>query len=74
MKKFFIPGLLPHKDIKWGPLIPLIGAANKALAITMERSTSKFAVLMLDILFVRPVIRSSEFAEHKAMQSKPMMR
>lgn len=34
---------------------------------------SKFAVPMLDILFVRPIIRSSEFAEHKDMPSKPII-
>jgi hypothetical protein len=39
----------------------------------IELTHSKFAVPMLDILFVRPVIRSSEFAEHKAMPSKPMI-
>ena len=27
-----MPELLPHKDVKWEPLIPLIGKANKALA------------------------------------------
>src|SRR5579862_5113633 len=32
MKKPFSPALLPHKDIEWEPLIPLIGAANRALA------------------------------------------
>jgi Fic family protein len=39
----------------------------------IELTHSKFAVPMLDILFVRPVIRSSEFAEHEAMPSKPMI-
>jgi Fic/DOC family N-terminal len=32
MKKPFNPGLLPRKDIEWEQLIPLIGAANRALA------------------------------------------
>src|SRR3984957_21040462 len=32
MKKPFNPGFLPHKDIEWEPLIPLIGAANRALS------------------------------------------
>lgn len=27
-----MPDLLPHKDVKWEPLIPLIGKANRALA------------------------------------------
>jgi Fic family protein len=39
----------------------------------IELTHSKFAVPMLDILFVRPVIRSSEFSEHKGMPSKPMI-
>jgi Fic family protein len=39
----------------------------------IELTHSKFAIPMLDILFVRPIIRSSEFAEHKAMPSKPMI-
>jgi Fic family protein len=39
----------------------------------IELTHSKFAVPMLDILFLRPVIRSSEFAEHKSMPSKPMI-
>src|SRR6201998_2066151 len=39
----------------------------------VELTHSKFAVPMLDILFVRPIIRSSEFAQHKAMPSKPMI-
>jgi hypothetical protein len=34
---------------------------------------SKFAVPMLDILFIRPVIRSSEFAGYKSMPSQPMI-
>lgn len=32
MKKPFIPQRLPHDDVKWEPLIPLIGQANRALA------------------------------------------
>jgi len=32
MKKPFIPALLPHQDVEWEPLIPLIGAANRAIA------------------------------------------
>src|SRR5262245_30402157 len=32
MKKPFVPQHLPHKDVKWEPLIPLIGQANRALA------------------------------------------
>jgi hypothetical protein len=28
---------------------------------------------MLDILFVRPIIKRSEFADHKGMLSKPMI-
>jgi Fic family protein len=32
MKKPFVPALLPHRDVKWEPLIPLIGAANRAIA------------------------------------------
>src|SRR5689334_20760861 len=32
MKRPFVPELLPHKDVKWEPLIPLIGKANRALA------------------------------------------
>jgi len=39
----------------------------------IELTHSKFAVPMLDILFVRPVNRSSEFAGHKTMPSKPMI-
>src|SRR6266567_3875814 len=32
MKKPFVPQMLPHKDVEWEPLIPLIGQANRALA------------------------------------------
>ena len=32
MKKPFVPQKLPHDDVKWEPLIPLIGQANRALA------------------------------------------
>src|SRR5579863_5575484 len=32
MKAPFTPGLLPHKDVQWEPLIPLMGQANRALA------------------------------------------
>lgn len=32
MKKPFVPQPLPHDDVKWEPLIPLIGQANRALA------------------------------------------
>ena len=32
MKKPFVPDLLPHKDVRWESLIPLIGKANRALA------------------------------------------
>jgi Fic family protein len=32
MKKPFVPQMLPHDDVKWEPLIPLIGQANRALA------------------------------------------
>src|SRR5215218_6882357 len=32
MKKPFVPQRLPHDEVKWEPLIPLIGAANRALA------------------------------------------
>jgi Fic family protein len=32
MKKPHIPQMLPHKDVEWEPLIPLIGQANRALA------------------------------------------
>jgi Fic family protein len=32
MKRPFVPELLPHKDVKWEPLIPFIGKANRALA------------------------------------------
>lgn len=32
MKAPFTPGLLPHTDVQWEPLIPLIGQANRALA------------------------------------------
>lgn len=31
-EKPFVPQLLPHDDVKWEPLIPLTGAANRALA------------------------------------------
>ena len=30
--KPFVPKLLPHPDVKWEPLIPFIGQANRALA------------------------------------------
>ncbi|HXY97933.1 MAG TPA: Fic/DOC family N-terminal domain-containing protein [Steroidobacteraceae bacterium] len=33
MKAPFTPSLLPHQDVKWEPLIPLIGQANRALAL-----------------------------------------
>jgi Fic family protein len=33
MKKLYVPQLLPHKEFEWEPLIPLIGQANRALAI-----------------------------------------
>lgn len=33
MKKPFIPQQLPHNDVQWEPLIPLIGQANRALAL-----------------------------------------
>ena len=39
----------------------------------IELTHSKFAVPMLDILFLRPVIRSSEFADYKSMPSRPMI-
>jgi Fic family protein len=32
MKKPYVPQRLPHDEVKWEPLIPLIGAANRALA------------------------------------------
>jgi Fic family protein len=32
MKKPFVPKMLPHPDVQWEPLIPLIGQANRALA------------------------------------------
>jgi Fic family protein len=32
MKKPHVPQMLPHKDVQWEPLIPLIGQANRALA------------------------------------------
>jgi Fic family protein len=32
MKKPFVAQLLPHKEVRWEPLIPLIGQANRALA------------------------------------------
>jgi Fic family protein len=32
MKKPFVPQLLPHTDVHWEPLIPLMGQANRALA------------------------------------------
>jgi Fic family protein len=32
MKKPFVPQHLPHDEVKWEPLIPLIGQANRALA------------------------------------------
>lgn len=32
MKRAFVPRLLPHDDVHWEPLIPLIGEANRALA------------------------------------------
>lgn len=32
MKKPFVPQILPHTDVQWEPLIPLIGQANRALA------------------------------------------
>lgn len=32
MKKPHVPQMLPHKDVEWEPLIPLIGQANRALA------------------------------------------
>lgn len=33
VKTPFVPSLLPHKDVHWEPLIPLIGQANRALAL-----------------------------------------
>lgn len=33
MKPPFMPSMLPHQDVKWEPLIPLIGQANRALAL-----------------------------------------
>ena len=33
MKAPFTPTLLPHQDVQWEPLIPLIGQANRALAL-----------------------------------------
>jgi Fic family protein len=33
MKAPFTPSPLPHQDVQWEPLIPLIGQANRALAL-----------------------------------------
>ncbi len=32
MKKPFVPQKLPHQNVQWEPLIPLVGQANRALA------------------------------------------
>jgi hypothetical protein len=39
----------------------------------LELTHSQFAVPMLDVLFTRPVLRSTEFDGIKGMPSKPMI-
>jgi len=70
---FFLQALIEQANQNSDKARAIMDLYERLKDRVIELTHSKFAVPMLDILFVRPVIRSSEFAGHKTMPSKPMI-
>ena len=71
-----VPDKLPITTIKWEPLIPLIGASNRALAYfdgILQGITNPdvlLAVPLLDQMFKQPVFPSNIFDDIPGMPTK----
>jgi Fic family protein len=70
---FFLQALIEQANQNSDKARAIMDLYERLKNRVIDLTHSKFAVPMLDILFVRPVIRSSEFADHKTMPSKPMI-
>jgi Fic family protein len=70
---FFLQALIEQANQNSDKARAIMDLYERLKSRVIELTHSKFAVPMLDILFVRPIIKSSEFADNKGMPSKPMI-
>src|SRR5258706_3311461 len=70
---FFLTALIEQAKQNAKKAEDIMALYARLKARVLELTHSQFAVPLLDVLFIRPVIRSSEIRKHRGMPSTPMV-